>query len=118
MTLEQQTRQLVEQLDQLKAIYEANNPPESKLDKAFFEMVKKRTEPVYALLAEWEENALRAVKERKINMHPQQVSSTRENMELLLLNSYYVDVRRKQYMEFHHSIQFILDQLLNELKKV
>ncbi|MFD1360528.1 DUF1798 family protein [Lentibacillus salinarum] len=115
MTLEQQTRQLIEHLDQLKQRYEEHHPPESKKDKQFFEMVKERTEPVYALLAEWEEHARRAVRERQVNLHPQQVTSTRENMELLLLNSYYIDVKRKRYMELHHSITFIFEQLLSEL---
>ncbi|HLS08250.1 DUF1798 family protein [Lentibacillus sp.] len=115
MNLMQQTEALKEHLEQLKNIYEENNPPESKKDKQFFQMVKERTEPVYELLAEWEKNALKAVKERKVNLHPQQVASTRENMELLLMNSYYVDVKRKRYMELNHSIHFILDQLLSDL---
>ncbi|TFJ93843.1 DUF1798 family protein [Lentibacillus salicampi] len=115
MNLMQQTEQLKEHLEHLKDTYEANNPPESKKDKQFFQMVKERTKPVYELLAEWEENALQTVKERKVNLHPQQVTSTRENMELLLLNSYYVDVKRKRYMELNHSIHFIFNQLLSDL---
>ncbi|SFA74405.1 protein of unknown function [Lentibacillus halodurans] len=117
MNLEQQTRQLKQDLEQLRLIYEDNNPPESKKDKQFFQMVKERTEPVYAMLAEWEEKTLQSVKERKVNLHPQQVTSTRENMELLLLNSYYVDVKRKRYMELNHSVHYIFDQLLSELQQ-
>ncbi|SFD76783.1 protein of unknown function [Lentibacillus persicus] len=116
MELEQQTVQLMEELERLKNIFEENNPPESKKDKEFFEMVKKETAPIYELLAKWEENTLKVVKERKVNVHPQQVTSTRENMELLLLNSYYVDVKRRRYMELNHSIHFILHQLLTELQ--
>lgn len=115
MNLMQETEQLKEHLKRLKNIYEENNPPESKKDKQFFLMVKERIEPVYELLEKWEEKALKAVKERKVNLHPQQVTSTRENMELLLLNSYYVDVKRKRYMELNHSVLFIFDQLLYEL---
>ncbi|WP_010530787.1 DUF1798 family protein [Lentibacillus jeotgali] len=115
MNLMQETEQLKEHLERLKHIYEENNPPESKKDKQFFLMVKERTEPVYEILAEWEEKVLKLVKERKVNLHPQQITSTRENMELLLLNSYYVDVKRKRYMELNHSILFIFDQLLIEL---
>ncbi|GGJ85353.1 hypothetical protein GCM10007063_04860 [Lentibacillus kapialis] len=117
MDLIHETEQLKEHLEHLKNIYEENNPPESKKDKQFFLMVKERTEPVYKLLGEWEEKALNVVKERKVNLHPQQVTSTRENMELLLLNSYYVDVKRKRYMELNRSILFIFDQLLSELKE-
>ncbi|ALX47929.1 DUF1798 family protein [Lentibacillus amyloliquefaciens] len=116
MNLEEQTIQLKEELERLKNIYEENNPPESKKDKDFFEMMKVQTAPIYDLLAEWEENTLKIVKERRVNVHPQQVTSTRENMELLLLNSYYVDVKRRRYMELDHSIHFIFDQLLSELR--
>ncbi|QKY69178.1 DUF1798 family protein [Lentibacillus sp. CBA3610] len=116
MNLEQQTKKLKKELERLKDIYEENNPPESKKDKQFFQMVKEQTAPVYELLEKWEEKALQVVKERKVNLHPQQVASTRENMELLLLNSYYVDVKRRRYMELNHSILYIFDQLLSELQ--
>lgn len=116
MNLEQQTRHLKKELEQLKGLYEENNPPESKKDKPFFLKVKEQTAPVYVLLEEWEDKTLQVIKAREVNLHPQQVTSTRENMELLLLHSYYIDVRRKRYMELHHSIHYIFDQLLLELQ--
>lgn len=115
MALKVQTEQLKQQLSKLKDKFEANEPPINRQDKSFFLMVKEETLPVYQLLEVWEETALNVVKERKVNVHPHQISSTRENMELLLMHSYYIDVKRKRYMELHNSILYIFDQLLREM---
>jgi len=115
--LKDKTYKLMEELDTLKEYYLSHEPPDSKNDKHFFLMVKKQTKATYQLLEDWEEVALRLVKERKVNVHPQQITSTRENMELLLLHSYYVDVKRKRYMEMNHSILYVFNQLLRDLVK-
>ncbi|MBM7598395.1 hypothetical protein JOC34_000752 [Virgibacillus halotolerans] len=115
MALKEQTEQLKQHLNNLKDIFEANEPPANSRDKPFFLKVKEETLPIYELLEEWEASALNIVKERKADIHPHQITSTRENMELLLMHSYYIDVRRKRYMELHNSIQYIFDQLLREL---
>lgn len=116
MDLKEQTEQLKQHLHHLKDKYENDAPPENKNDRQYFIKVKEKTVPVYDLLEKWEEAALKVVKERKVNIHPHQITSTRENMELLLMHSYYVDVRRKRYMELNHSILYIFDQLLRELE--
>ncbi|WP_067725518.1 YppE family protein [Oceanobacillus damuensis] len=115
MDLRKQTELLKEHLASLKEIFEKNSPPESTKDRDFFLMVKKDTDPIYQLLEEWEETALSVVKERKANVHPQQITSTRENMELVLMHSYYVDTRRKRYMELHNSILYVFDLLLEDI---
>lgn len=116
MDLQQLTNQLKQKLYILKDRYEANDPPKNRRDKAFFAMVKEETTPVYHLLDEWETLALATVKAREINVHPHQVTSTKENMELILLHSYYIDARRKRYMELYQSVDYIFDQILRELK--
>jgi hypothetical protein len=116
MDLKQQTEQLKTHLYDLKDVFETNEPPADKSDRPYFLKVKEDTLPVYDLLEQWESAALRAVRERDVNLHPHQASSTRENMELLLMHSYYVDVRRKRYMELNHSVLYIFDQLLRDLQ--
>lgn len=118
MELKFQTELLKHHLEQLKEIYEANEPPENVSDKHFFLKMKESTGPIYDLLEEWEKQALALVKTRKVNVHPHQITSTRENMELLILHSYYVDARRKRYMELNHSSHYIFDQLLQDLKQL
>ncbi|MEN2766210.1 DUF1798 family protein [Ornithinibacillus xuwenensis] len=115
MELVNYTYKLKEYLQMLREEFEKNNPPEDRKDKKFFQMVKQNTLPIYDLLEKWEELALKVVKERKISVHPNQITSTRENMELLLMHSYYIDVRRKRYMELNQSVSYVLDQLLREI---
>jgi hypothetical protein len=113
-----QTELLKQHLDHLKTMYEANNPPESVNDKYFFLTMKEETAPIYDLLEEWEESALEHIKATKTNVHPHQITSTRENVELLILHSYYVDARRKRYMELNRSSHYIFDQLLRNLQSL
>ncbi|WP_047985279.1 DUF1798 family protein [Ornithinibacillus californiensis] len=110
------TLQLKDELNKLKDIFEQNNPPEDLRDKIFFESVKEKTLPVYELLEKWEKLALEIIKESKISVHPNQIVSTRENMELLLMHSYFVDVRRRRYMELNQSIIYVFDQLLRAVE--
>src|SRR5690625_5028694 len=115
MDLIYQTKQLKYHLDELKCMFENNEPPESLNDKQFFLKMKEKTSPIYDLLEEWEQGALQVIKERKVNIHPHQVVSTRENVELLLMHSFYIDARRKRYMELNYSSHYIFDQLLKDL---
>lgn len=115
MDLKDITEELLRNLTTLKIQYEKNTAPENKKDKAYFEYVKKETTPIFDRLEKWEKEALTMTKERKINVHPQQIASTKENMELLLMHSFYMDVRRKRYMELYKSIRFIFDQIIEEL---
>lgn len=112
MALKEQTEQLKQYLDQLKERYEGNTPPENMKDKQFFLIMKEDTIAIYDLLETWEKDALEVIKDRKVNVHPHQITSTKENMELLILHSYYIDTRRKRYMELNRSSHYILDQLL------
>lgn len=110
-----QTQYLKKQLNQLKTRYETSNPPDDIRDKAFFSYVKSETEPIYKSLETWETDVLDLVKKREVNLHPQQVTSTKENMEMLLLHSFYIDIMRKRYMSFYQSVLYIFDQLLNDV---
>src|SRR5690625_1310130 len=117
MKLKYQTEQQKKHVSDLKTKYKTNAPPENKKDKQFFLQMKEETAPIYQLLAQWEESALKSVKERDVHVHPQQITSTRENMELMLLHSYYIDAKKKRFMELHNSIIYVFDQLLREIER-
>lgn len=117
MDLCKQTIQLKTYIDELKERFLKNEPPKSMDDKTFFLQMKEETAPIYDVLEYWEKETLSLIKNRQANVHPHQIVSTRENIELLILHSYYVDTRKKRYMELNHSSLFILDQLLRDLEK-
>lgn len=115
MELKKQTESLKNHLNQLKERFEHNEAPADSRDKAFFLKVREETLPVYTLLEEWEASALKVVKNREAKVHPHQITSTKENMELLLMHSYYIDARRKRYMELYTSILYVFDLLLADI---
>lgn len=115
MNLIEKTQKLNQYLESLRDRFETNEAPGDRKDRAFFDMVKKETTPIYDLLEIWEEDALATVKERKASVHPSQIQSTRENMELLLMHSFYLDVRRKRYIELYTSIRYVFDLLLDTI---
>lgn len=112
MNLKQQTEKLGEILEELKNRFENSTPPKTMNDRQFFEIMKKETSPTFDLLQKWEESALEFVKNKHVNVHPHQIVSTKENIELTLLHSYYIDVRERRYMELYKSITYIFDQLI------
>ncbi|MDC3415338.1 DUF1798 family protein [Aquibacillus salsiterrae] len=105
------TNELERTFAQLKDKYLTSEKPLDKRDQAFFNYVKEETTPLYKMIQQWETLAETFVKRREVGVHPQQVVSTKENLELLLLHSYYIDVKRKRYMELYQSIQYVFDLL-------
>ncbi|SFL85712.1 protein of unknown function [Gracilibacillus orientalis] len=106
--------ELEKELLRLKEYYLAHERPENKRDPEFFAFVKENTEPIFEKVDHWNEEALNFVKNRNVKVHPQQVESTEENIKLLLLHSYYVDVKRKRYMELYQSVLYVFDSLKND----
>lgn len=116
MNLIRNTELLLKHLMHLHEFFEEGKPPENIRDKAFFLQVKEEVTPIYELVEEWEEQALQAVKNREVNLHPAQINSTKENMDLLIMHSYYKDIRKRRYMEYYKSIRYIFEQIIHELK--
>ncbi|WP_077621771.1 DUF1798 family protein [Sediminibacillus massiliensis] len=117
MEIQHITLQLKDIFQNLRNRYETNDKPEDRRDREFFSFVKKETTPVHDLIVKWEEHASAFVQNKQVSVHPQQVASTSENLQLLLLHSYYIDVKRKRYMELYQSVQYVFDLLLKDIGK-
>jgi hypothetical protein len=90
------------------ARYENGNPVDKKDREAFFN-IREKTKPIFQLIDRWEELTLATIHE--LPVMPNQVQNTKDNMELLLLHSFYHDVKRKRFMELYHSIDYVLKQM-------
>src|SRR5690625_2591134 len=108
------TEQLIEQVHGLKEKYENEKKPSQ--GREFFQFVKEKTLPTFQLLEQWEKLALEIIQNKTGTLHPQQINSTKENMEALILHSYYIDVRKRRYMEMNKSCLYIFNQLIKELE--
>lgn len=110
----QLTEQLNTYLDKLIVEFQQGEKPIG--DKTYFLQVKEETEPYFSKIEEWEELSLDFIKNKHSLLHPQQINSTKENMEALMLHSYYKDVRKRRYMEMNKSCRYIFQQLMKELE--
>jgi hypothetical protein len=96
-------------LDAGLARYE-NGDPVDKKDREAFENIREITQPIFKVIDTWEELTLATIHE--LPVMPNQVQNTKDNMELLLLHSFYHDVKRKRFMELYHSIDYVLKQMM------
>lgn len=116
MDLLNMTLTLREQVDTLLEKYKEGSPPEDLRDRAFFQQVKEETTPAYDMAQKWTEQAIEFVKQHETKVHFQQILSTKDNLELLLMHSYYIDVKLKRYMELNYSVRYVFDLLTDDLK--
>ena|SRR5699024_1538931 len=108
------TENLRDYLFTLKQIYEESEKPD-KNDAEFFESVRQEINPYYDLIDEWEVAAKELIKERKITIFPPQVDATVKSMRAIALHSYYIDVRKRRYMDIKKSCDYVFQLILKEL---
>lgn len=86
--------------------------PENRHDRDFFSYVKRETDPLFDKLDHWYDLSINFIKQTKEGkVYPAQIEKTKENIELLILHSYYIDVPKKRYKELKHSIEYVFQQL-------
>lgn len=85
-------------------------------EKEFFQFVKKETNHIFITLNKWEELTLDYIKINKSKVHLNQVIATKENIELMLIHSFYKDMRKRRFMEYYHSSLYVLNELRSELE--
>lgn len=107
------TEELSDYLYRLKNIYEENEKPD-KTDAAFFETVRQEINPYYELIDQWEVAAKQLIKERKIKIFPPQIDATVKSLRAIALHSYYIDVRKKRYMNIKKSCDYVFKLILKE----
>ncbi|MFC7320659.1 YppE family protein [Halobacillus campisalis] len=117
MSIKSLTMNLKELIDERLEKYLITEGPIDKKDHNFFEKVKTETAPMFSLANEWLGEAEQFVKNRGVSVHPNQVKSTHENIEMLVLHSYYLDVEKKRFKELHQSSHYVLDMILDDIKK-
>ncbi|MCP3025894.1 DUF1798 family protein [Halobacillus sp. A5] len=117
MKIQKLTLDVKELIDELHKKFMETEGPVDKNDHDFFHNVKKETKPLFDLTFMWLEAAESFVKNRGISVHPNQVKSTQENIEMLILHSYYLDIDKKRFKELHQSSHYVLDMILTDIDK-
>lgn len=113
--IKEDTLLLKQYVNHLKERFVSNESPGTFSDHNFFNQMKKETEPIFQLLEQWENNAFFYIKENPGKIYPHQIQATKENIELIILHSYYIDIRKRIFMEYYQSAVYILDGLLSDM---
>ncbi|WP_173916334.1 DUF1798 family protein [Halobacillus sp. Marseille-Q1614] len=116
MSVLELTNELKKLIDDRHEKFINTEGPIDKKDYEFFNRVKEETKPMFELAEDWLMAAEEFVKKRDVRVHPNQVKSTHENVEMLILHSYYLDVERKRFKELHQSSHYVLDMILADIK--
>ncbi|PKR78816.1 DUF1798 domain-containing protein [Halalkalibacillus sediminis] len=80
-----------------------------------FEEIKEITIPLFERIEKWETDAQSIV--HQIPLFPNQIENTKDNLEILMLHSFFHDVRKKRFMELYHSVLYNLDIILDQTNK-
>ncbi|MEC2075875.1 DUF1798 family protein [Metabacillus fastidiosus] len=89
-----------------------------KEDVLFFEQVKPEFEAITEVARKWKEEAINWVKEKKPKyIHELQIDSTIQNIEQIILQSFYKDTNKQRFTNLHHSVQYVLDSIISETEK-
>ncbi|QHE54291.1 DUF1798 family protein [Pontibacillus sp. HMF3514] len=116
-SLEETIMEVKKNLDQLKDLFLQSEKPPDRKDRELFEKVKKESKPLFELNEKWADLAEQyTYKVENSVVYPLQIKNTKENFELVILHSYYIDVPKKRYMELYNSIHYVLDQLLDSIE--
>lgn len=111
------TQKLKDELTVLREKFETNEGHQDQRDRNFFSFVKQETEPLFNLIENWYEQTIIYIQQEQIDLYEEQVNATKENFEMLILHSYYVDIRKRRYVEMNRSCLYVFDQLLKELEE-
>ncbi|WP_411953300.1 DUF1798 family protein [Alkalibacillus sp. S2W] len=78
-----------------------------------FYQVKNESLNQFEKIEKWEEDANAIV--HQIPLFPNQIKNTKDNLEIMILHSYFHDVRKKRFMELYQSVMYNLDLVLNDV---
>src|SRR5699024_3859619 len=105
------TKKLIHALDLLEEKYRS----ETDVDRSrtYFNKIKPEAETYLKLLEEWGELAHPLSTKGLLAIFPQQIDATIDHMRVLIMRSYYKDVRKRSYMEMKQSCYYVFTQSIH-----
>ncbi|TYR79948.1 DUF1798 family protein [Priestia megaterium] len=105
-----------------KKMYEYNQLAVERLDTIqkdekyevnFFEEVKPYVDCFFQELDQWEQIAADWIKQKKPKyIHRNQVETVKENLQNVVLQSFYKDTKEKRFKKMYHSNKYVLESIL------
>ena len=112
------SKQLLELMDDCKARFEGRNQKPEKTESLFYNEVRPMYESVMNLAKNWKPLAEAWLVENKPKyIHKAQIESTIENIEQVVLQSFYKDINNQRFHNLHHSVEYIITSILVAIKE-
>ncbi|MDQ0225148.1 hypothetical protein CHH83_20035 [Bacillus sp. 7586-K] len=116
MNLEMISKNLLHAIDECKERFELIKQKPEKTEELFYNKVKPTFETVSDLTAKWKPLADDwIVKTNPKYIHLTQIESTVENIEQIILQSFYKDINNQRFYNLYNSVEYILKTMLTEL---
>lgn len=112
--VKEMTEELLSYLYKWQEVYEKSEKPEQN-NADFFKKVQAAITPAYDLIDQWEVATKKLIQTKKITIFPQQIDATVKSMRAIALHTYYIDVRKRRYMDIHKSCEYVFQLLLREI---
>ncbi len=112
------SHQLLQLLTDCKQRFESLHEKPEKTEAYFFEHVKPNFELIMGKTNGWEPLALEWVKEEKPKyIHHSQIESTMENIEQVVLQSFYKDINKQRFHNLHNSVEYLLNCIIDGIEE-
>ncbi|WP_216774170.1 YppE family protein [Metabacillus halosaccharovorans] len=109
---------LLKCLTECKHRFDSLQTKPEKTEIYFYEQVKPTFELVKHTANAWEQHALDWIKmEKPKYIHQTQIESAMENIEQVVLQSFYKDVNKQRFHNLHHSVEYVLNTIMDEIEK-
>ncbi|MGM0873950.1 MAG: DUF1798 family protein [Bacillota bacterium] len=110
------SKELLQLMDDCKVRFELINQKPEKTEALFFNEVKPTFELVMNHVKAWKPLAEEWIKEQKPKyIHLSQIESTIDNIEQVIMQSFYKDVNNQRFHNLHHSVEYIINSILTEI---
>lgn len=111
----EQTYKLIDTLTSLEEVYRSEE--EVERSREFFNEIKPKVESYLILLESWGKATHQLASAGKLQVFPQQIDATIDNMKALIMHSFYKDVRKRRYMEIKQACYYIFMQSIEGLEE-
>lgn len=116
LRLKQLTEELMKELDILHEQFNKRCEIDPQ-DSNYFAYVKEELNDTFLLLDQWYQLVLEKINQRALTLPISMIEATKDNMNQLMLHSYYYDVRIRRYNELKKSCLYVFHMILDEINE-
>lgn len=117
MNLIMSSRAILLILEDCKQRFESIKQKPEKTEELFYQDVKPTFELILNKVEIWKPLAEDWVKVNKPKyIHSAQIESTIDNIEQIVLQSFYKDINKQRFHNLYNSVEYVMSSILNEIE--